>query len=560
MRESVLSSAGHCCVVCDACSEQDLAVIAEATAKASHSMQGWRPLLVGSAGLAAAIPSAFGLSAAAEPLTTKGWKTAAKAPTVVVSGSSQQTTLDQIEYLQKHEKVSTSAEAACGGVLLVNPVDGKQTSALAVEAASAVLQPGAAVSGVVATGGETAMALLARLNVRSLEVVGEAAPLTPLLRVQGGTWDGLPWVTKSGALGPPSALLAATRAIHASSTGRPTAELPLLGITMGDPCGVGPEIIVKALAQSKPHTVARYVVIGSLACMERGLAAVPGHGLRAQAVAKPEDAVADRSVVSVWSPFQSDISKMPLGQVSDEAGRCATLWVREATRLAVEKRIDGIVTAPLNKEAMYKAGFTQYGGHTEILQEGSGAKSSSLCLYANGLTIAHATCHIPFKDISTNLSPEKIFDTTRILRDFMLMAQPGREPRIVMAGLNPHCEPIFGDEETRCIQPAIDTCRAQGWDVHTRPVPPDTVFLRAKNGDWDAVVAMYHDQGHIPAKIAGFGDTVNVTLGLPIVRTSVDHGTAFDIAGKGIVDEANLLSAIDLGATMADGHRASSAI
>merc|ERR1711920_611461 len=230
-------------------------------------------------------------------------------------------------------------------------------------------------------------------------------------------------------------------------------------------------------------------------------------------------------------------------------------WVREATRLAVEKHIDGIVTAPLNKEAMYKAGFTQYGGHTEILQEGSGAKSSSLCLYADGFTVAHATCHIPFRDISSKLTPQKILETTRILRDFLLMVQHGREPRIAMAGLNPHCEPIFGDEETRLIQPAIDQALALGWEVHGAPVPPDTIFLRQKKGEWDAVVAMYHDQGHIPAKIAGFSDTVNVTLGLPIIRTSVDHGTAFDIAGTGKADESNLISAIELGVIMAEGNR-----
>lgn len=248
---------------------------------------------------------------------------------------------------------------------------------------------------------------------------------------------------------------------------------------------------------------------------------------------------------------------MPIGKVSDEAGRCATLWVREATRLATEERIDAIVTAPLNKEAMYKAGFTQYGGHTEILQEGSGAKSSSLCLYADGFTVAHVTCHIPFREICNRLNPKNVFETTRILRDFLKMARPGKEPRIVMAGLNPHCEPIFGDEEVRCIQPAIDEARGLGWDVHSVPVPPDTVFLRTKRGEWDAVVAMYHDQGHIPAKISGFSDTVNVTLGLPIIRTSVDHGTAFNIAGTGTADETNLLGAIELSATMVKGSRAS---
>mmetsp|Transcript_119777 Transcript_119777/g.211751 ORF Transcript_119777/g.211751 Transcript_119777/m.211751 type:complete len:206 (+) Transcript_119777:2-619(+) len=205
---------------------------------------------------------------------------------------------------------------------------------------------------------------------------------------------------------------------------------------------------------------------------------------------------------------------------------------------------------------MYEAGFTQYGGHTEILQEGSGAKSSSLCLYSDGFTVAHVTCHIPFREISDRLNPQKVFETTRILRDFLKMIHPMKEPRIVMAGLNPHCEPIFGDEEIRCIQPAIDDALALGWNVHSVPVPPDTVFLRTQRGEWDAVVAMYHDQGHIPAKMGGFSNTVNVTLGLPIIRTSVDHGTAFNIAGTGTADESNLLSAIHLCTTMANGDLA----
>jgi 4-hydroxythreonine-4-phosphate dehydrogenase len=376
--------------------------------------------------------------------------------------------------------------------------------------------------------------------------------------MQGGHCDGMALVTKGGALGTSSALVEAVRAVRAVSA-PPLAEdrqsLPLLGLTMGDPCGVGPEIIAKALMLQNMHAAARFVVIGAADCMERGIAAVKGCNLKVNIVAQPEDASADTTVVNVWSPFESSMSEMALGIVSIEGGRCATLWVREATRLAVEKRIDAIVTAPLNKEAMYKAGFTQYGGHTEILQEGSGAKSSSLCLYTDGFTVAHATCHIPFREIANRLNPEGILETTRILRDFLRMVHPEKEPRIVMAGLNPHCEPIFGDEEARLIQPAIDKARALGWDVHSSPVPPDTVFLRTRNGEWDAVVAMYHDQGHIPAKIAGFSDTVNVTLGLPIIRTSVDHGTAFNIAGTGIADEANLISAIELGATIAEGNR-----
>ena len=339
---------------------------------------------------------------------------------------------------------------------------------------------------------------------------------------------------------------------------------PLIGITMGDPCGIGPEIIAKALMRTDMRSVARYVVIGSPHRMAFGINAISGCKLAVKVFTKPEEISQlaqnyNEDTVYVYSPIKHDETKFKTGVVCPEAGRCAAEWVIEAVKLAKANRIAAIATAPLNKEAMHAGGYL-FGGHTELLQQECNAPSSRLCLASStagaGLVVVHATCHIPFRDIHLRLADEgRIVETIRLTRDFCLLRRPGQEPKIAVAGLNPHCEPIFGDEETRIVQPAIDEARGNGWSgVFSTPVPADTVFLRANKGEFDAVVALYHDQGHIPAKVAGFGDTVNTTLGLPIIRTSVDHGTAFDIAGKGIAHEENLVTASKMAVELARGR------
>jgi 4-hydroxythreonine-4-phosphate dehydrogenase len=214
------------------------------------------------------------------------------------------------------------------------------------------------------------------------------------------------------------------------------------------------------------------------------------------------------------------------------------------------------VTAPLNKEALSEAGWIGV-GHTELLARFAGVpdKSVAMMLASNRLRVVHVSTHVSLRRAIELATAERIVTTARLAgataRDIV-----GREPHLAVAGLNPHAgeHGLFGTEEQEHIEPAIEQLRAEGWQV-SGPVSPDTVFLRAANGDFDAVVAMYHDQGHIPSKFAGFDDTVNVTLGLPIVRTSVDHGTAYDIAGTGAANEANMLAAIELAARMAM-HRA----
>jgi len=330
---------------------------------------------------------------------------------------------------------------------------------------------------------------------------------------------------------------------------------PILAITMGDPCGVGPEIIVKTFMEEEVIAQNRLIVVGAPEWIRQGIAAIPDCNLRVVKVSNPEEALFEPGTIECYAPFEYDMAAMKQGVVCPEGGRCAAMWVIEAVKLAMANRVDGIVTAPLNKEAMHKAGF-KYGGHTELLAEHSGVSTSRLCLASGPLNVVHATCHVPFDDITKKLEqPGQIMETVELAHEFMV-SQGVAEPHIALCGLNPHCEPIFGDQETRIIQPVIDEARAKGLKVFARPIPPDTIFMRQiETREFDIIIAMYHDQGHIPAKISGFGDTVNVTLGLPIVRTSVDHGTAFDIAGKGLASHSNMISAVDLGARMACGRR-----
>jgi 4-hydroxythreonine-4-phosphate dehydrogenase len=252
-----------------------------------------------------------------------------------------------------------------------------------------------------------------------------------------------------------------------------------------------------------------------------------------------------------------DIEQHGRGRNSAEVGRAAYEYLERATEMALKDEVGAIVTAPLNKEALSEAGWVGV-GHTELLARFAGVpeKSVAMMLASNRLRVVHVSTHVSLRRAIELATTDRIVTTARLAgttaRDIV-----GREPHLAIAGLNPHAgeHGLFGTEEQEQIEPAIDQLRGEGWQV-SGPVSPDTVFLRAANGDFDAVVAMYHDQGHIPSKFAGFDDTVNVTLGLPIVRTSVDHGTAYDIAGTGKANEANMLAAIELAAQMARNRAA----
>ena len=318
---------------------------------------------------------------------------------------------------------------------------------------------------------------------------------------------------------------------------------PILAITMGDPGGIGPEIIAKALGHPAVQEQCQPVVIGEKRAMEAALR-ITGSPL----------SIGDIELVDLHN---IDIEQHGRGRNSAEVGRAAYEYLEKATQLALVDEVGAIVTAPLNKEALSEAGWVGV-GHTELLARFAGVpeKSVAMMLASNRLRVVHVSTHVSLRRAIELVTPERIITTARLAaataRDIV-----GRDPHLAIAGLNPHAgeHGLFGSEEQERIEPAIDALRAEGHHV-SGPVSPDTVFLRAAGGEFDAVVAMYHDQGHIPSKFAGFDDTVNVTLGLPIVRTSVDHGTAYDIAGTGKANEANLLAAIDLAAQMARNRAA----
>lgn len=324
---------------------------------------------------------------------------------------------------------------------------------------------------------------------------------------------------------------------------------PLMGITMGDPCGIGPEVILKALAHEESYRVCRPLVIGHPEILKRDMG-MAGVRLDVRIVDRPEDGAFECGCIDVWCPIDVDVDQIEIGKVCREAGRAAAEWVIHAVDLAMADRIDGIVTAPLNKEAMNLAGYP-YAGHTELLAEKSGTARAHLMLVSDRMNVSHVTGHIALHEVPDRLTVDLIYDTVRLTRD-VLVGMGKIDPRIAVCGLNPHAgeNGLFGSEDAKIIHPAVEKALDKGWRVDG-PLPADTTFLKVYNGLYDGVVAMYHDQGHVPAKLVAFDEAVNVTLGLPIVRASVDHGTAYDIAGKGVAKVVNMLQAIRVGSKLA---------
>jgi 4-hydroxythreonine-4-phosphate dehydrogenase len=318
--------------------------------------------------------------------------------------------------------------------------------------------------------------------------------------------------------------------------------LPLIAITMGDPAGVGPEIIVKALARPEPWSWCRPVVIGDARRLE---AAVDRTG-RSVSIRVVDDvaAVGARREGVACLDLGLVPADLPFGTLSAAAGEAAFRYIERAVRLAVDGRVDAICTAPINKEALQAAGH-RYPGHTEILAALTGTPEVSMMLSAPRLRVVHCTTHIGLLDAIDRIEPGLVERTIRRAHDTLVRAGIPA-PRIAVCGINPHAgeHGLFGrgEEETK-IAPGVAAARAAGLDV-VGPLAADTLFFRAVRGDFDVVVAMYHDQGHGPVKVLGLDAGVNITIGLPVVRTSVDHGTAFDIAGTGTADDGSLLEAL----------------
>ncbi|MFP5230583.1 MAG: 4-hydroxythreonine-4-phosphate dehydrogenase PdxA [Acidobacteriota bacterium] len=320
--------------------------------------------------------------------------------------------------------------------------------------------------------------------------------------------------------------------------------LPLIAITMGDAAGVGPEVVMKGLGHAEVHALCRALVIGDARRL-RAAGKIVGSRLEVRSVREDEieSAAFDAAHVDCV-----DLGLIPedlaWGKLSAAAGEAAYRYIEVAAQLALGGRVAAICTAPLNKEALHAAGH-KFPGHTELLAHLTGTPEVSMMLTTPKLRVLHVTTHIGLVDAIEKIEPGLVERT--IARGQEALARIGiAQPRIAVCGINPHAgeNGLFGrgEEETKLV-PAIAACRARGWNVEG-PLPADTVFYRAQRGDFDLVIAMYHDQGHGPVKVLGLESGVNITVGLPVIRTSVDHGTAFDIAGKGIADERSMIEAI----------------
>ncbi|AGB41137.1 4-hydroxythreonine-4-phosphate dehydrogenase [Halobacteroides halobius DSM 5150] len=322
----------------------------------------------------------------------------------------------------------------------------------------------------------------------------------------------------------------------------------ITGITMGDPAGVGPDIILQAVANNRLQS--QHLVIGDTSVLE-AVKKELNYGVEINSVQDVNEVVATAGVVNVLDLDNIKIAELDPGVVQQEAGRAAVEYVKKGIRLALANQIDAVVTAPINKAAIHKAGF-KYPGHTEIFAEMTETDDFAMMLYSEKLNVIHATTHMALGEACQTISQERV-ETVIELADETLQRMGIANPQIAVAGLNPHAgeSGIFGQAEIEEITPAIKTSHKQGINA-AGPIPPDTVFVRAVEGEYDIVVVMYHDQGHIPVKLLGFDSGVNITAGLPIIRTSVDHGTAFDIAWQGKAYDTSLVEAVKVAIKLAD--------
>lgn len=322
-------------------------------------------------------------------------------------------------------------------------------------------------------------------------------------------------------------------------------KVPTIAISMGDPAGIGPEITWKALADKELRGTANWILVGERWMVDE--------------FSDTAEFVLDRSAESldeIDDPFSValiDLKRLAAedrsyGRVSVDCGRAGLAYVRSAVEICLSGRAQAIVTAPLNKEAVSLSG-QNFCGHTEYIAKMCGVQESRMLLFNEQMRVVHVSTHCSLAD-ATKLSVARILKTIELGHEAMI-ALGWSQPRIAVCGLNPHAgeNGMFGNGESQFIVPAVETARSLGI-LCDGPFPADTLFLQAARGNYDLVVAMYHDQGHIPMKLLDFEHTVNVTLGLPIVRTSVDHGTAFDIAGKNVANADDMKTAMRLASSM----------
>jgi 4-hydroxythreonine-4-phosphate dehydrogenase len=319
---------------------------------------------------------------------------------------------------------------------------------------------------------------------------------------------------------------------------------------MGDPAGIGPEVIAKALADKALARMCRPVVVGSRAVMERTIASLK-LPLEVVAFDPTTSARLKAGQVAVVDALKSPLPRFRMGVAADVTGAASIEFIKTAVRLAQAGSLAGIVTAPINKEAMNMAGY-HYPGHTELLADLTQTKEFGMMIVGGPLKIMFTTTHVAISSLSSILTTERIAKAIRLAHLGLTRYFGIARPKIGVAALNPHAgeHGLFGNEEATSIAPAVQQARAAGIKA-SDPQPADTLFGKAARGGYDGVVAMYHDQGLIPLKLIAFGTCVNLTVGLPIIRTSVDHGTAYDIAGKGVAEHGSLLEAVKVAARLA---------
>ncbi|HUY33057.1 MAG TPA: 4-hydroxythreonine-4-phosphate dehydrogenase PdxA [Pirellulales bacterium] len=333
---------------------------------------------------------------------------------------------------------------------------------------------------------------------------------------------------------------------------------PLLALTMGDPAGVGPEVIAGAWPHAPLHEWCRPLVVGHPEIMRRA-AALRSAGLKVVEITTPEEASPSPALIPCLRAVDDVALHVTPCAIDGRGGQAAYDALLAAAKLALAGRVDAITTAPLNKAALWEAGH-RYPGHTELLAELCGVENFAMMLYLAhdgsirspaGLGVVHVTLHMALRDVFAGLSADAIVTKTRLAHDAMRRLKVA-SPRVGVCALNPHAgeSGLFGDEERTLIAPAVARAKADGIDV-SGPFPADTLMVRARDGEFDAVVAMYHDQGHIALKLLGMHRAVNVTLGLPIVRTSVAHGTAFDLAWQGRAECGSMIEAARVAVEMA---------
>jgi 4-hydroxythreonine-4-phosphate dehydrogenase len=560
-------AAGVRVAVCDASSVEELSRLARALARLDCT-----PLIAGSAGLARSLaalrrqPSAPRDPSPAHVLGRPGRPVltviGSRAPiaraqaAAIVSATGALAVAVPVDRLVAElpdgaagDAITAALAAGRHAVLTVGDGETDLSLSLAIARGLARLAAPAAkcAGGLVLTGGDTARAVLDALGATAIELLGEVEPGVPLARAPT-----LPLLClKAGGFGNANTLLHAVQALERETN---RMKRPVIAITMGDAAGVGPEIIMKALARAEVHARLRPVVVGDARRLEAAGRLVASR-MRVRRIDDSQGISVPPEPDTVDCIDLGLIPKgLPFGQLSAAAGEGSFRFIERAAKLAAAGQVDAICTAPLNKEALHAAGH-KYPGHTELLAELTGTDEVSMLLMAPKLRVIHVTTHIGLLDAVERIEPGLVERT--IARGRELLVRAGiANPRIAVCGINPHAgeNGLFGrGEEAAKIEPAVAACQARGWAVQG-PLPADTLFYRATRDDFDLVVAMYHDQGHGPVKVLGLEAGVNVTVGLPFVRTSVDHGTAFDIAGTGRADDQSLVEALMQAVELAPRH------